>query len=186
MSCVQYVFDPEGWELHLELLVKLQLGGWNNRKESGGVRGSHMAADSERGQSCQGRASWDGRREVKGGNHPGRTTRFPSAKTQDSSGLCVRECVCVYCCLRAVDWQQCWLNPTWRLVSWQHWCHKSGQDLECLSDVRARWKKVVCALLCSVLCVWVCMCVCAQRGCRPASTHCGSLELLYQLGEPGA
>lgn len=54
-----------------------------------------MAADSERGQSCQGRASWDGRREVKGGNHPGRTTRFPSAKTQDSSGLCVRECVCV-------------------------------------------------------------------------------------------
>ncbi len=91
------------------------------------VGGSHMAADKERGQSWQGRGNGDGRREGRG-NHTGRTTCSPSAKAESSGDLCVYVSVC------AIDWQRSWLNPTRRPVSWQHWCHKSGQGLEYMSD----------------------------------------------------
>lgn len=103
-------------------------------------------------------------------------------------------------CTSAIDWQCCWLNPTWRPVSWQHWCHKSGQGLECMSDwepERDRQKKGVCAFL-SVLCVlsvYMCVCVCvcglvwvsaSQPAGQPARVLCMPKEPLYQLGEPGA
>ncbi len=162
-----------GWVVHLELSVKLQQGdeAWGRSlgDDIGGWGGSHMAADKERGQSWQGRGNGDGRREGRG-NHTGRTTCSPSARAESSSDLCVYVSVC------AIDWQRCWLNPTWRPVSWQHWCHKSGQGLECMSDwepKRETEEKSMCISVCAV-CI-ICVCVCGPAwvsASQPGSSVC--------------
>ena len=127
--------------------------GWRGRVGGGG---SHMAADKERGQSWQGRGNGDGRREGRG-NHTGRTTCSPSAKAEKQ-----RRPVCACASVCAADWQRCWLNPTWRPVSWQHWCHKSGQSLECMSDwepKRETEERSMCISVCAVCIICVCVCV---------------------------
>lgn len=154
-----------------KVVSEVPAGRWGTVRESRGwhrgARGSHMAADKERGQSWQGRGNGDGRREGKGGNHTGRTTCSPSAKAESSSsnsGLYVCMLVCVPLTDNTADWIQhgglcpdstdaISLDRPWSVwVTESHRKNDGGKECVFLS-----------------LCV-IHMCVCVvQRGCQPSS-----------------